>query len=155
VLTFSAILVVLPAVTAHDPPWDVPTYAYIEAFPNPIGQGQTLYLMAWLDKFPPTAQGGYGDRWHDLTVTVWKPDDSTEVLGPHTSDPVGTIFLIYTPSMVGTYQFQFDFPGQILAGDNPHPLETYGQASIGDYFMPSTSEKLSVTVQQDPITPAV
>ena len=153
VLTFSAILVALPIVSAHDPPWDIPTYAYIQAYPNPIGQGQTFYILGWLDKYPPTAIGYYGDKWHDMEVTVWKPDGSIEVLGPYDADPVGTVFITYVPDQIGTYQMQLTYPGQTLTGENPHPNPTRGQAYIGDYYEPSTSEKISITVQEDPIQP--
>jgi hypothetical protein len=151
VLTFAATLVALPIVSAHDPQWTIPTYAYLEAFPSPIGQGQSIYVFGWLDKYPPTAVGAYGDRWHDLTVTVWRPDGETEVLGPQNTDPTGTVYHLYTPTMVGTYQFQLDFPGQTLIGENLHPTSPTGRVYIGDYYEPSTSEKVSVTVQEDPI----
>jgi len=153
VLTIAIILGALSTVCAHDPSWNIPTYAYIEAYPSPIGKGQSLYIFGWLDKYPITAVGAYGDRWHDLTVTVWRPDGETEVLGPQTTDPTGTVYHIYTPTMVGTYQFQLHFPGQTLIGENPHPTSATGRAYIGDYYEPSTSEKVSVTVQEDPITP--
>ena len=60
VLTFAATLVALPTATAHDPPLEIPTYAYISVAPNPVGVGQTAYINIWLDKVPPTATGGWG-----------------------------------------------------------------------------------------------
>ena len=45
---------------------------------------------------PPTADGGYGDRW-SFTVNVVEPDGTDGTFGPITSDPVGrsviTIFM--------------------------------------------------------------
>ncbi len=157
VLTVAVPLAALPIVSAHTPPINIPTYSYVEAFPNPIGVGQSLNVFAWLDKFPPTASGEYGDRWHNMTITVGKPDGTTDTLGPYSSDPVGTIFAIYTPTMVGAYTFQFNFPGQTLVGENPPPggwgiVAAFGALDlIGDYFMPSTSPKSTVTVQQQAI----
>lgn len=158
-LAFSTFTVCISIATAHTPPLDIPTYAYIEAYPDPIGVNQPMNLFAWLDKFPPTASGEYGDRWEGLTITVWKPDGTQEIIGPMDSDPVGTIFQIYTPTQTGQYSFQFNFPGQTLTGKNPPPdnfasLEAFGGPQyIGDYFKPSQSDKVTVTVQQQPIPP--
>jgi hypothetical protein len=116
-------------------------------------------VFGWLDKFPPTADGEYGDKWEGLTVSIVKPDGSTEVLGPYSSDPVGTIFALYTPTMLGTYTFKFDFPGQVLAGANPPPggwggIAIFGGPNyIGDNFLPSSSETVSVTVQSQQVAP--
>ena len=41
-LTFAATLVTLPLVSARDPPWQTPTWAYMSAAPNPIGVGQQV-----------------------------------------------------------------------------------------------------------------
>ena len=151
-----ALVVFVQPVGAHTPPWEIPTYAYIQVFPSPIGVGQQLYIFTWLDKYPPTASGQYGDRWEDITITVWKPDGSTEVLGPFTSDPVGTVFARYTPTMTGTYQFQMHFPKQVLQGKNPPPPPGYapgfaGTPYINDTFLESYSSKVSVVVQQQAI----
>lgn len=152
-LVSSAFLAISTA-NARTPPIDVPTYAYMQAYPNPIGVNQPMYLFGWLDKVPPTASGIYGDRWENLSIEITKPDGSTEKLTSITSDPVGTVFQIYTPNQVGTYTFQMSFPGQTLAGSNPAPSQTdisRTSVFIGDYFMPSISNKISVTVQNEPI----
>jgi outer membrane protein assembly factor BamB len=148
-LTFAATLVSLPTAKAHTPPLDIPTYAYIFVAPNPVGVGQNVFVVFWIDKLPPTAQGGWGDRWHDFKVEVTKPDGSKQDLGTFTSDPVGGGYTMYMPDTVGTYYFQFSFPGQTLAGENLFPGQTAGIESIGDYYEASTSEKVPLTVQQD------
>jgi outer membrane protein assembly factor BamB len=148
-----AALFTLPDSNALDPPRNIPTYAYISAEPNPVGVGQNTYLGFWLDKLPPTAYQEYGDRWHNYEVTVTDPDGHTDTLGPFTSDDAGGAFTIYVPDKVGTYTFVFDFPGQTVIGENPSPLiGTYNALFVGDYFEPSHSETLSVTVQEEPIT---
>ncbi|MDR0493208.1 MAG: hypothetical protein LBH74_06200, partial [Nitrososphaerota archaeon] len=40
---------------AHDPPWSVPTYAYVTVSPTTVGVGQYTLVVMWLDKYPPTA----------------------------------------------------------------------------------------------------
>jgi hypothetical protein len=152
-LSLSGLLAIIPAVSAHDPAWTLPTYAFISIEPNPIGIGQDVFVNFWLDKVPPTAAIQYGDRWHNFTVTVTKPDGSTISLGPFTSDDVGGSHTTYKPDQLGTYSFVFNFPGQTITGENPSPISG-GQRntqSIGDYYQPSTSRTETLTVQQAPI----
>jgi hypothetical protein len=88
---------------------------------------------------PPTAGLiGLGDRWQDYTIEVTKPNGSKETLGPFTSDPVGSMYTFFTPTEVGTYTFQFSFPGQTIQ-------------AFGDYYQPSTSAINTLTVQQNAI----
>lgn len=155
-LTMPVAFFALPNAAAHDPPLDIPIYTYLTVFPSPVGVDQPVNIFAWIDKVPPTASGEFGDRWEDLTITVTSPDGNVDTLGPYDSDPVGTIFLTYTPTQTGTYNFKFDFPGQTLVGNNPPPggwdsLGMFGGASyLGDYFEPSSSEA-SIVVQQEQI----
>jgi outer membrane protein assembly factor BamB len=67
---------------------------------------------------------------------VTKPDGTTNVLGPFTSDDVGSMSTTYIPTTTGKYYFQFSFSGQVVAGLT---------------FKPSTSKKVELTVQQEPI----
>jgi outer membrane protein assembly factor BamB len=153
VLTISAILTALPIASAHDPPWTIPSWVYITATNNPIGVGQTTYVFFWLNSFPRTAIGAYGDRW-TFTVEVTKPDGSKETLGPFTSDPVGTGYAPYTPAQVGTYTFIAKFHEHTLTGE-PFPPGTsglyYGTPYVNDTYLASTSDPYYLTVQEDPI----
>jgi hypothetical protein len=124
-------LVALPAANAHDPQWQIPTYAFINVAPNPAGLGQTVNIGMWLQIVPPTASGAAGDRWHGFTVTVTKPGGTTETLGPFTSDDTGGTHTPYTPDAVGNYTFVFSFPGQTITGENnANPYNVF----IGDYY---------------------
>ncbi|MHA2324327.1 MAG: outer membrane protein assembly factor BamB family protein [Promethearchaeota archaeon] len=151
ILAISALLTSLPIVIAQE---NVTTYAFISGAPIPVGVNQEILITGLLNFPPPTAQGGWGDRWHGYSFEVTKPDGTTQTLGPYTSDPVGFAWTLYTVDQIGTYTFQFSFPGETLAGDNPHPTSTAGQEYIGVYFEPSTSEVLEVLVQEDPVLPA-
>ncbi len=144
---------VIPNAAAHDPSWDIPTWTYLSVSPSPIGVGQQAFVIIWLNVCPPTANGQYGDRWQDLTVSVTKPDGTTTTLGPFTSDPVGSAYTTFTPDQVGVYSFQANFPGQILTGANPNPAG-YPAGSqytdyLGDNFLASTSAVITLTVTQD------
>jgi len=149
-LTFSAIIVTLPIVSAHDPAWNIPTYAYIAIDQNPLSVNIQAWVTIWLDKVPPTAGGAGGDRWRDFTVDVTQPDGTMQTLGPFTSSPIGTYSFQWTPTQVGDYQLQFSFPGQVLA-EGQYPPEPRGIPFVGDYYEPSTSQALTVTVQSEPI----
>jgi len=151
---------VLPLASAQAPitypPMTIPTWSYLNAFPDPVGVNQKISLFAWVDIVPPTANGQYGDRWIGCTVTVTKPDGQTETLGPWPSDPVGCIFTQYTPTQVGTYQFKFSFPGETLTGSqgNPNgpfmdfsPTSLSNNAYIGSTYTGSESAVQVVTVQ--------
>ena len=54
--------------------------------PNPIGKGQTLLLSVGITD----ALQKDGDCWQGLTITVTKPDNTTETLGPIKTDSTST-----------------------------------------------------------------
>ena len=146
-LTFSATILALPIVSAHDPPWlDRPTYAYVAPSPPTVGVGQPLIITFWINAVPPTAAGAFGDRWN-LYVDVTDPNGNIEKFGPFKSDPVGGAYMWYTPTQVGTYTIVSRFPGQTITGV-PH-MEN--DINVNDTFIASTSNPAYFTVQEDPI----
>ncbi len=152
IATLALPIVCLQSVSAHTPAWTVPTYAYITAQPNPVGVNQQAFLVFWLDLPPPTAAGVGGDRWHDFTIKVTKPDGTTENLGPYTSDPTGGTYALYTPKMTGVYKFDLHYSGQVAQLNNPItgvPGDV-NSAYINDTFGPSDAS-CKLTVQQNPI----
>jgi len=159
VLTITALIASIPVISAHDPPWTISTYAFLNVSPNPVGVGQTAYIGAWLDKVPPGAIGrGWGMRWHNITVAVTKPDGTTQTLGPFDSDAVGGAWTVYVPDQIGTYTFQASFPGQVAKEENPYPYDPGALALtypyFGDTYTGSTSIVVTLTVQEDPIETA-
>jgi outer membrane protein assembly factor BamB len=150
-LTFSATVLVLPTASAHDPAWNIPTYAYLTVTPNQIGVGQPVLLTMWLNWYLQTAVGDYGDRFDGYTIEITEPNGSKETLGPYSSDPIGSQWTQYTPTQVGTYTFQFFFPGDTMTGEPVPPTGARGQEYIGDYYEPSQSDIVTLTVQQDQI----
>ncbi|MGD0645290.1 MAG: PQQ-binding-like beta-propeller repeat protein [Candidatus Bathyarchaeia archaeon] len=153
ILSMTASVTLLPNANAHTPALTYPTWSYVAISPSPTGVGQTVTVVWWLSDVPPTATGSYGDRWNNVTITVTKPDGTTQTLGPFSSDPVGGGYTLYTPETTGTYYFQMNFPGQTIAGANPPPVGNYtwygpGNDYIGDYYAPSISTKEALTVQQ-------
>ncbi len=151
--TFATIIVTLPTASAHDPAWEIPTFAYMSVSPNPIGVGQDALIIMWLNDYPITAVGQWGDRWDNMYVDVTTPDGSVDVLGPFTSDPVGSGWTQYTPTQVGTYSFVFRFDGDTLTGEPVPPSGYFGgsAAFLGDIYMPSQSDPVTLVVGQDPV----
>jgi len=151
ILTISSTLVALPTANAHYPAWTVPTWTYCYASPNPTGVNQPTLVVFWNDKVPYTAVGAYGDRW-TFNLDVTKPDGTKESIGPITSDPVGSGYYVYTPTMIGNYSFVAKFIGDVLTGNPvpPSPL-TYQQGGgdyINDTYLASQSAPAKLTVQQ-------
>ena len=152
-LTIVAVFVPLTLVSAHEPGWIIPTYSYITASPNPVGVGQEMFVLFWVNWVPPGSGGAGGDRWRNLTVEVTKPDGTKDILGPFISDPVGGGYAAYTPNQVGTYTFEFNFPGQVASLVGPTGLVSVNPSLIqyvNDTFLPS-SATTTLTVQEDPI----
>ena len=149
ILTATAIMTNMQTVKAED---IITTYAFVTVAPNPIGVGQPLSVVMWLNEVPPSAGGGGGDRWTGFTVTVTKPDGTSQTLGPFTSDPVGSAYSPYVPDTTGAYSFQFNFAGQSFPNRTvqiaPYMPPTFVPAVT---YKPSTSPKITLTVQQQQI----
>jgi hypothetical protein len=150
-LTFSAIFIALPIVSAHDPPLEIPVFTYAAVRPNPVGIGQEALVLFWPNYVPPTAMGPFGDRY-TWTVEVTAPDGSKETLGPFTSDPVGGGWATYTPSQIGTYTFVAILADHTLTGLPASPdTGIYGANYVGDTILGSSSDPVSLVVQEDAI----
>jgi len=119
---------------------DFNTYAFLSVAPHPVGVGQTVTIIMWLDKPTPTASGTLGDHWQNYEVTITKPDGTTETLGPYEGDATAAHTIYYKPSKAGQYTFQFSFPGQWI-----------NTTTYTNWYKPSTSPKVNLTVQEDPI----
>jgi outer membrane protein assembly factor BamB len=131
-LIFSLFIIYLPAVNAQD----VETYPYLAIFPNPVGVDQVAVVNMWVQPLQPAEY----DIYHGFTLTVTKPDGSTEDLGTFDSDPTGATWTQFIPDMAGTYTFQFSYPGETFT-------------STGEYYKPATSPPTELVVIQEPLPP--
>jgi len=107
-IAVAASLLTLPLTSAQTYP-EKKTYAYIVVTPNPVGVGQQVQVIFGITDYLLQ----YPDGWSGLTVTVTKPDGTTETLGPYKTDATGSTGAIYMPTMKGTYKFQAHFPAQL------------------------------------------
>ncbi len=138
VLTIAAILVALPTATAKT---TMTTYPFIGAMPNPVGLNQpTLLHIGILEQLQNVKLG-----WEGLTVSVEKPDGTTETLGPFRTDATGGMGTVLVPTMVGTYRLQTHFPEQLM----PEPGTS--RTPAGTVMEASDSEVLELVVQEEPL----
>jgi hypothetical protein len=150
--------------TGVTPNVTIATTAFISVSPNPIGQGQTVLINLWLE--PPVQ---YNRFFSGYTITVTKPNNATETIGPINSyQGDSTAWVQYSVDLVGTYKFKFNFPGNYFAAgwyyngkyyattaDLPPGTSTGGMGFGGPanlesaWYQGSTSPEVSLTVQQD------
>ena len=58
---------------------DISSYAYIITAPNPVGVGQKMAVVMWIDAPMPSAALGNDIRSRrDYTLTITKPDGKVE-----------------------------------------------------------------------------
>jgi hypothetical protein len=129
------------------------TSFFTTANPNPAGIGQTVVVILFADIYPntyvPQTAGQIGaasyPSYHSLTLTITKPDGTTETRLVAASDPLGGAYVTYTPSTVGTYYFQWSYPGETF---------TFVQAGVTRTatFAAATTRKVSLTVQEQAAT---
>jgi len=138
-LTISAIAVALPITIAQDYKTKT-TYAFIGAIPNPVGVNQEVLLHIGITDM----LGGPAYGWENLTVTIEKPDGTTEMLTNIRTDATGGTGRVYVPDQVGTYYLQTHFPEQV------NPVNSRN-APAGTVMLASASEKLALVVQEEPV----
>lgn len=150
-ITATSIFFSLPLSNAHDPPWTVPTTAYVSVTPNPVGIGQSVTIIAWVDRYSPTVGGLSGQLWDGFLLNITKPDGKTEIIGPWTcASDVGSDWKQYTPDQVGTYTIVFSWPGNVVTNGTGVPLAP-GVPYVGDFFAGSKSKPYTLTVQQETV----
>ena len=117
------------------------TYAFIGATPNPIGVGQEVLLHIGITM--PLTNVAMG--WDDLSVTIIKPDNTTETISNIKTDSTGGTGRMYVPTMVGNYTLQTHFPQQLTTAS-----KMAGGAPVNKTMLASDSDKLTLVVQQEP-----
>ncbi len=151
-MTTSSIL--LPIANAATPPREIPTYAYLNVAPNPIGVGQRLFVVLWLDAVLPGAAVENQIRFHDFTLTITKPDGATETEHWDTiTDTTSSQPFLYYPDQAGTYSFVWEHPDQVYTWNqaNTPGLSAANAGYENDTYLAAKSKTVSVVVQQEPV----
>jgi len=153
IMAMSTAIMLLPNASAHSPPWTVVSYAYISATPNPVGVGQTVAVVMWVDTPMPGALVNNDIRRHGYTLTITKPDGTTD--NSHwdtTLDSTGFQYFRYVPLQIGNYTFKFNYPGETFTwtqATTPSLTAAYA-VYTNDTFTPASSTT-TINVQQTQI----
>ncbi|NLB76373.1 MAG: PQQ-like beta-propeller repeat protein [Crenarchaeota archaeon] len=135
-------LVASPTADAHTPPYKITSYAYIMVEPNPVGVGQSMAVVMWIDSPLPGALVENEVRRHDYTLTITKPDGKTETQHWDViEDSTSVQYYRYTPDQVGTYHFNFEYAEQTY---------TWSGQYQNDIFL-AANKTTTLTVQAEPI----
>ena len=162
-LSIGASIAMVPTTSAHTPRWQFPTVAYISLMPNTIGVGQTITAYIWIDLTFGGAGRSLGEttsyagvynnyRFHNYQVVITGPNGTQQTMTfPTISDTTSSQLFYFTPTSVGTYNFNFTFPGQTY---NQYP-GGYDPTSmlVNDTYLPSTAST-NLTVLSNPVAAA-
>jgi len=153
-------MMLMPTASAHTPPINLTTNAYIASLPDTVGVGQSTLIYMWLNRvygyFPTENLGvtGYAAigntyRFHNYQLIITAPDGTNTTKTFDTiQDTTSSQSYSFTPTVAGTYMLTFKFPGQAYNASSGD----YNTASIlvNDYYLPSTATT-NLTVQQSPV----
>ncbi len=149
--SMSASMLLIPSANASTP-MQIPTSAYVQATPNPVGVGQTVIVYMWIDEVMYGADLSNNIRAHNYQLIITAPDGTnTTESWAVVSDPTSNQAYSFSPTQTGTYTFTFNYPGQIytwsgtFVGMFPFDLSAY----TNDIYMPSSSTT-TLTVQKAP-----
>ena len=141
-LTIAIPLIALPEANAHTPSWEIPSYAYLVASPNPVGVGQRVAIVMWIDIPMPSASVNNDRRRHDYTLTITEPDENKVTKSWDVVDDTTSIqYYSYTPAKVGTHTLLFEYGGQTY---------TWSGSYNSDTFLPA-NKTITLTVQDEPL----
>jgi hypothetical protein len=149
ILAVSMTIAIIPTqfVSAHTPAWQIPTYAFVAVAPNPVGVGQSIHVFMWLNVPHDAAAIANDYRFHNYQITVTSPDGQKSTTTYDTiQDTTSSQFFIMTVDQVGTYIFNFTFPGNNI-NDYSHANDAF----VNDTYLPSSaSTTLTVTQEELP-----
>ena len=138
-MTISMFALPTPSTTAQS---TMKTYAFIGAMPNPVGVGQeTLLHIGITQQLNNVAMG-----WDGLSVTITKPDGTSETISSIRTDSTGGTGRVFVPTMVGNYTLQTHFPAQTTTATKVSP-----SIPLGTVMQASDSEILKLVVQETSI----
>jgi hypothetical protein len=150
ILSTAAAIITLPTASAHDPAWTIPTYAFVNVSPNPAGVGQQCLVVVWLDKIPDGALVTNNIRFHNYKCVITAPDGTTQTVDwPTVTDTTSSAYTTFTPTQIGTYSFNFTFPGQKYNTGTAGVDYNTGSAYVNDTYAASTATT-TLTVQEEP-----
>jgi outer membrane protein assembly factor BamB len=154
-LSMAASMMLVPTANAHTPAWSFTTFAFIKVAPDPVGVGQKVNVIMWIDKVCYGAAYVNNIRFHNYKLTITKPDNTTETkTWDVCQDTTSGQYYGYTPDKVGKYTFKFEFPEQTYTYTTP--VEIFGVGLIPNEYTNDTylasSATATITVQEESVT---
>lgn len=143
----SALLALAPSANAQEF-GPVKTFAYVGAYPTPIGVGQSALVTYRVDQ-PGAGLNVRTGGFNGSSVTITRPDGTTETKSNLKMDSTSSGFFTYTVDQVGSYTFVMNFPDQHYnTGSGP----SFFQPIAGDvWYAASTSASYELVVQEEQI----
>ena len=143
-LSMAASMMLVSDTSAHTPAWNVPTFAFINVAPNPVGVNQPVHAIFWLSNVYDGALFANDYRFHNYKLTITAPDGTvTTKTYDIVIDSTSSQYTVFNPTQVGTYTFKFDFLGTVVNQYSHDPTSAY----VNDTYLPS-SATTTLTVQQ-------
>ncbi|PVX23668.1 MAG: hypothetical protein CW691_09980, partial [Candidatus Bathyarchaeum sp.] len=127
-LTLSAVLVAIPAVSAQS---TSKLYPFIDAIPNPSGVNQPVLLNTGALNFLMSAEEGW-----NVSIQITAPNGDVSVLGPFKTFSTGTWGEYIIPDQVGTYRVK------TIIED---------QEYMGVTYLAAESEEIELVINEDPV----
>ena len=126
-------------------------FAYISVVPNPIGVDQIVLVTYRLDQ-PALGALVRTNHFNGTSVTITKPDGTSEVRSDLAMDATSSGWFTYTPTSVGTYKFQMHFPKHEYWA-NITGIPAFGIPSTETYatYAADDSDILELVVQEEPV----
>jgi outer membrane protein assembly factor BamB len=140
-----AVTLVLPQTSAQSTNRTKKTYAVSGVMPDRVGVGEETLLFIGVTDYLLSPEDGF----EGITVTVTKPDGTTETLGPYRTDSTGATGDIYRPDEIGNYTFQTHFPAQWYNWTSAPMFDADLYGNI--WYEASDSEIVTLIVQEDSV----
>ena len=152
-LAISTSMFLLPSTEARQPGWTWVSYAYLTASPNPVGVGQTVAVVMWIDAPLPGSTIQNDIRRHDYTLTITNPDGQNETQHwDAISDTTSVQYTQYTPDKAGNYTLTFTYPNQKYTWNaaNTPGLSAANALYENDTFL-GASKSINLEVQEEAV----
>jgi len=148
IFSMSASMMLMPTAKAA---LSIPDFAYISVSTNPVGTGQSVEIIMWLNQVIFNAAFGNNIRFANYMLTITAPDGTVQQQTFTTvADPTSAQDYDFTPTQVGTYTLNFSFPGQTY--NFPITFTMFGSNAPyeGAYYEPAQAST-TLTVQSTPV----
>ncbi len=139
ILTISMVLPLFALPTTNAQSSTRETYSFIGGTPNPVGVGQECLLHVGITQ----QLSNVNQAWEGLSVTIKKPDGTTETLSGIKTDSTGGTGVVYIPTMLGNYTIQTHFPEQTTT-----TTKQAGGTPVGTVMLASESDEMLLVVKE-------